>query len=152
MAQGSDKAEKKPRGPGRPFVKGQSGNPGGSSKAQRELRELFMDEGQPSFNRIKALAEGARNEVVKLKANELILAYVLGKPTQPIAGDPDRPPLGVSVDARAILSDPAVRAALDRVIGGSYGVAVESSMDGSSTEQRPVDGGAAPGDAGSEDR
>ena len=79
------------RAVGRPFRKGQSGNPTGRPKALRELVELARAETLPSFRTIVRLRDTAADERVQLAAAREILDRGWGKPTQPLAGDPDRP-------------------------------------------------------------
>src|SRR5688572_3142156 len=67
-------------GPGRPFQKGQSGNPTGRPKRDREIEELAR---QHTPAAIAALAE-ALNGKDRVAAANVLLAYGWGKPRQPI--------------------------------------------------------------------
>jgi hypothetical protein len=67
-------------GPGRPFQKGQSGNPTGRPKRDCEIEELAR---QHTPAAIAALVE-ALNGKDRVPAAALLLAYAYGKPRQPI--------------------------------------------------------------------
>jgi hypothetical protein len=67
-------------GPGRPFQKGQSGNPTGRPKRDREIEELAR---QHTPAAIAALVE-ALNGKDRVPAAALLLAYAYGKPRQPV--------------------------------------------------------------------
>jgi hypothetical protein len=76
---------------GRPFRKGQSGNPTGRPKVLRELVELARAETLPTFQKIVQLRDGAADERVQLAAAQEILNRGWGKPAQPLAGDAENP-------------------------------------------------------------
>lgn len=67
-------------GPGRPFQKGQSGNPTGRPKRDREIEELAR---QHTPAAIAALV-AALNDKDRVQAAALLLAYGFGKPRVPI--------------------------------------------------------------------
>lgn len=66
MAESSEKHTKKPRGPGRRFQPGQSGNPGGRPKGYAGLaaavREKVGDDGGKLIDALFMLAKGTPNE------------------------------------------------------------------------------------------
>src|SRR5690348_16972969 len=71
---------------GRPFQKGQSGNPNGKPKIAVEFRQRckdFMD--SEGWDKLVALAKGNTRDA--MRALELVAGYSYGKPTQPLAGD-----------------------------------------------------------------
>jgi hypothetical protein len=78
---------------GRPFRKGRSGNPSGRPKALHELVELARAETRPTFQKIVELRDQADDPRVQLAAAREILDRGWGKPTQPLAGDADQPPI-----------------------------------------------------------
>ena len=83
MAENSEKTAKKPRG--RPFKKGESGNPGGRPKLPKEFIERAREK---SFEALEYLIETVGNkdvaDTVRVRAAETIIAYGFGKPTQAI--------------------------------------------------------------------
>jgi hypothetical protein len=85
MAQ-KTKAAAKPRGPGRPFKKGQSGNPGGRPKnIIREIREKY---GKDVDSIVEVVRDLARNPMVeprdRVAAAKLFLERLLGRPVTPM--------------------------------------------------------------------
>ena len=109
-----------------PFVKGQSGNPGGRpSEARQQLAEL-LDEQFPLAKRrkvIKLLVEDATSDEYERRkeARPLLLAYTFGKPTerQEITGASGGP---VEIhDARDRLTQLLTRHAADAAASGDPG-------------------------------
>lgn len=88
-----------------PFAKGQSGNPGGRPKAEREVVELAREASPRAIGRLVELVEHIDPRTAIAAANS-VLDRAFGKPTQPLANDPDNPvtPQAPSVDALARLS------------------------------------------------
>ena len=74
------------RGPGRPFRKGQSGNPGGRPRTKGLVQELKRLCGQNGGKLIRGILEMAQDESVpartRLAAFETLLAYGWGKPSE----------------------------------------------------------------------
>jgi Family of unknown function (DUF5681) len=74
----------------KPWKPGESGNPSGRPKAAHGLRAAlqarFGDDGEVLIDRLDRLAklQGTRDRHVALAANELLLNYLAGKPTQRI--------------------------------------------------------------------
>lgn len=80
MAENNAETPKKKRGPGRPFQKGQSGNPGGRPAVAKEFRQRcreFME--NEGWEKLFALARGGKEQKFAL---ELIAAYAYGRPKQ----------------------------------------------------------------------
>lgn len=96
---GDSKPERK-NGPGRPFKKGVSGNPGGMPKAiadvRRKLRDLLPDA-------TAALAELLEHHdgKVRIMAVREVYDRTMGKPTQPVSGEDGKP---ITVDISAALA------------------------------------------------
>lgn len=104
----------KPRGAGRRFEKGHSGNPSGRplvAKGFREKCREFMERGG-GWEALIELTESGRDQFAALS---LIASYAYGKPTQPITGlddgaitirvqyedaDPAAPALSAAHDSR----------------------------------------------------
>jgi hypothetical protein len=66
---------------GRPFPKGQSGNPGGRPKAEGEIRELAQKHGPEALQRLVDLM-GSANERVAVAAAQAVLDRAYGRPVQ----------------------------------------------------------------------
>jgi hypothetical protein len=89
-AAGSECEPRKQRGKGKPFVKGQSGNPGGRSKADADAERdkkafcrSFADELLPDGrSSLRAVMESIRAEAISGSAphQKLFLAYTVGEP------------------------------------------------------------------------
>lgn len=69
-----------------PFVKGQSGNPGGRVPLPPEIRELARMAAPDALRRACELTKSG-DENVALKAISLVLDRAYGKPAQPVDGD-----------------------------------------------------------------
>ena len=106
-----------------PWVKGQSGNPGGRPKIEREVVELAREASPRAIGKLIQLVDHADPRIATVAANS-VLDRAFGKPTQPIAGDDDKPPISVeerpSVDALAQLS-PKDRARIRTILGNALG-------------------------------
>jgi hypothetical protein len=74
------------------FKPGQSGNPGGRSRVDREEREAFLAACPKARARLIELL-GHKNPMVAHKAATTILAYGLGKPKESINLTSDNPTL-----------------------------------------------------------
>ena len=80
MPANSEKTAKK-RGRGKPFVKGQSGNPSGRPKANPEVKEILK---AASVGAARRLVELSQSDVLKiaLQASSEILNRTEGKPRE----------------------------------------------------------------------
>jgi hypothetical protein len=72
----------RPRGPGKPFVKGQSANPGGRPALFPEFREECRSHSPKALAKLLEALREPGASAQSIKAAELILAYGWGKPTQ----------------------------------------------------------------------
>lgn len=66
------------------WVKGQSGNPGGTPKGIREAAALAREHAPWCIDQLKKMATTAKSAGVRIRAMELLLERGLGKAIQPI--------------------------------------------------------------------
>jgi hypothetical protein len=84
--------EKAPRG--RPFLKGISGNPGGRSKALRAVETAAKAHTDAAIGTLAEICtDRTAPSSARVSAATALLDRGWGKPTQPIAGDENRPPI-----------------------------------------------------------
>ena len=102
------------------FAPGQTGNPGGRPKGVIEVRDLARKHTVAAVNRLATIMQKGRSEQARILAANSLLDRGWGKPTQPIAGDLDMPPVQM-VDARATLLDTLTRIAAAEEASGSGG-------------------------------
>jgi hypothetical protein len=94
MAENSPKQRKR-RGPGRPFQKGQSGNPGGRPKMAMELRNRADKLAPAAFKIIETLMTDADKDSVRLSAAVRVLQVAgvpMGEPKVEVNIPPSGPP------------------------------------------------------------
>lgn len=78
------------------FQKGQSGNPGGRPKAFKSFKASALE--HMDRQGVGTLISMASSEGEDRRfALKLLAEYAYGKPTQPVSGDSDAPPVQVSV-------------------------------------------------------
>lgn len=86
-----DSRTERRRGPGRPWVKGQSGNPGGQPKGLTDVRRLAAQHTEEAIGTLVEIARKGRSEPARVAAASAILDRAYGKPAQTVVGDPDNP-------------------------------------------------------------
>ncbi|MBV8666724.1 MAG: hypothetical protein JO269_09590 [Burkholderiaceae bacterium] len=87
LAENSEKAAKKPRGAGKPFPKGQSGNPGGRpprTQAELDLVAACKERSPAALAVIESIMMEGQSEKARLAAAQAIIDRGYGKPTQVI--------------------------------------------------------------------
>lgn len=85
MAQNSQGAAKKPRGRGKPFQPGQSGNPGGRPKENDEVRALARAHTKTAIERL-AFWMTSDNAKASVSASQALLDRGWGKAPQAVTG------------------------------------------------------------------
>lgn len=104
------------------FVKGQSGNPGGRPKGEKEVLELAREASPRAIGRLIELVDSTDPRTAIAAANS-VLDRAFGKPTQTLASDPDNPVVpdqapAVETLAKLTAKDRAdIRAILGRAAG-----------------------------------
>lgn len=97
MADNSTDAAKPARGPGKPFAKGQSGNPGGKPKKLEELAASIREFDDELRDRLLLIV---RNDEAKevIAAVKLLWSYAHGNPRQVVTdADGNSVPLGLII-------------------------------------------------------
>lgn len=79
------------RGKGRPFRKGESGNPGGRPRGTGDVRALARTFTDATVETMVKLMTKARSERVRLAAAIALQERGWGRPTQPVSGDDGGP-------------------------------------------------------------
>lgn len=72
------------RSVGRPFPPGKSGNPSGRPKAVHDFQKLAREATPAAFQRLVELSN-SRNQLVAVRACELIVSWGVGRPQQSVA-------------------------------------------------------------------
>src|SRR5207248_11695362 len=115
----SDHAPK--RGPQGQWLPGSSPNPGGRPKIIEDIRDLARAHTGTAINAHVHIAESGKQESARVAAASALLDRGCGKPTQPLSGDKDAPPIGLSIeDQRREISERHERSRrrLDEVFNG----------------------------------
>jgi hypothetical protein len=97
-SQGTARAPRHGRGPGRPFKKGQSGNPKGRTPVLADIRTHFMPHVESVLNKLLVMALKERGAVAVAAAREF-LDRVTGKAPQPIVGEDGGAPINIDSPA-----------------------------------------------------
>lgn len=88
----SGEQQKKPRG--RAFKKGQSGNPGGRPKTVGHVRELAQAQTEIAVGTLVEIAKSKKAPpAARVSAATALLDRGYGKPSQPVGGADDLPPI-----------------------------------------------------------
>ncbi len=87
---------------GRPFGKGQSGNPGGRPRVVSELRALARERTPDAIKELARLALKARSEAARIAAIRELLDRGYGKATQFLAPDDEAVPSQTSIVVRFV--------------------------------------------------
>jgi hypothetical protein len=82
------------------FAPGASPNPGGRPAALAEVRELARQHTTMAIDTLVKIADRGKTEMAKIAASNALLDRGWGKPTQPISGDDDMPPVALTVEDR----------------------------------------------------
>lgn len=82
MAENSTKTRKKRRGPGRPFAKGESGNPGGRPAIPVDVIEAARARTALAIETLAAICEHGEDEKARIAAAVALLDRAWGKPTE----------------------------------------------------------------------
>jgi hypothetical protein len=86
MAENTGKAPKR-RGPGRPFQKGVSGNPGGRPRDIAEIRELARSHAPAAIGTlVEIMTDREKSPAARVSAATEILSRGYGKPPQELTG------------------------------------------------------------------
>jgi hypothetical protein len=88
-------AAKRPRGPGRPFVKGQSGNPKGRTPLAAEVRAAARQYTMEAIERLVHWMRSDQSPSASIAAADKLLDRGWGKAAQPLGGSDDLPPIHV---------------------------------------------------------
>lgn len=67
-----------------PFVKGQSGNPGGRPKELKEIQELARQSAPSAIRALASIAAKGKSEAARVSAATALLDRAYGKPVQQI--------------------------------------------------------------------
>lgn len=105
MAQNSDSKPKK-RGPGRPFPKGVSGNPGGAPKELVHVRDLARTKTEAAINTLEQIMQIGTSDAARVAAASALLDRAWGKPGQAIElSGPEGGPVAHAWDLKKLSSD-----------------------------------------------
>jgi hypothetical protein len=91
------------RGPGRPFPKGLSGNPGGRPKEIGHVRELAREHTQEAVQTLVDIMRTGRTDSARAAAASELLSRGWGKPSLPIRAEP--PQIIFTDEQMAILTE-----------------------------------------------
>ena len=80
------------------WLPGSSPNPGGRPKIIEDIRHLAREHTETAINALVHIAEKGKQESARVAAASALLDRGWGKPTQPLSGDKDAPPIGLSIE------------------------------------------------------
>ena len=117
------------RGPGKPFSRGQSGNPNGRPKVVFEIRDLAREFGPPAIAKLAEMAglapgRPAEAEAVRVAALKELLDRGFGKSTQPLSGDAGGQPLAIDFRWADAVQSPTLEPEVLAAAGGAAEFAV----------------------------
>jgi hypothetical protein len=95
------------------FKPGQSGNPGGRPKGFAEVRELAREHTVAAIEKLVAIMTTGQSEQAQLLAANSLLDRGWGKPTQPIGGDYEAPPVRIDAESEFLALVNRIAAARD---------------------------------------
>lgn len=98
------------------WLPGQSPNPGGRPRAVADVRELARQRTATAIATLVEIAESGKAEAARVSAAAALLDRGWGRPTQPLAGDDDMPPIGIEDGAAR---EARARAILDSAFGAN---------------------------------
>jgi Family of unknown function (DUF5681) len=85
-----------------PWRKGQSGNPGGRPVGYGEIRQLARAHTNAALETLLEVAKSGKSESARVAAAVALLDRGWGRPTQPLAGDPAEPPIGIELSVEEL--------------------------------------------------
>lgn len=105
-----------------PFVKGQSGNPGGRPKELKEIQELARKSAPAAIAALAQIAESGESESARVSAATALLDRAYGKPVQQIdANINDERQIGDLTGAEIDNRIADALAAIEAITGGTSG-------------------------------
>jgi hypothetical protein len=102
------------------FAAGCSGNAGGRPKLAESVRDLARRHTETAISTLVTIAEQGEHEAARVSAATALLDRGWGRPTQPLSGDDDMPPIGLTVEDKAeelARRQAATQAILDAAFG-----------------------------------
>jgi hypothetical protein len=82
------------------WLPGASPNPGGRPKVVADIQELARQYTPTALKTLHHIAERGKQESARVAASTALLDRAWGRPTQPLAGDINAPPVGWSIEER----------------------------------------------------